>query len=89
MYICIANPVCYVSIILSNRRVTIDYLPAIDYLASSHLGHVVFRPLTPRAVAAFDGLGLDTEGCFWAADEDEANALFARLDEADLVDLTV
>lgn len=61
----------------------------IDYLATSSYGHVVFRPLTPRALEAFAGLPLDAQGCFRAADDAEAEALFTRLDYADLFDLTV
>lgn len=63
-------------------------LPSIDYLAGSSSGRVLFRPLTPRALEAFHGLPLDAQGCYLAADDEEANALFDRFDEAGLEDLT-
>jgi hypothetical protein len=59
-----------------------------DYIAFTSNGSVVFQPVTPRAHPAFKGLPLDAQGCFTASSDDEANALFARLDEADLVDFT-
>ena len=59
-----------------------------DYLAFSSSGSVVFKPVTPRAHELFKGLPLDTGGHLVISDEDEANALFDRLDEAGLVDFT-
>lgn len=61
---------------------------AYDYRVFARSGSAVFQPLTQRALEAFEGLPLDPQGCFRASSDDEANALFDRLDEAALVDLT-
>ncbi len=70
---------------------TVNYsaTATIDYLAFTVSGHVVFQPITPRAYEAFKGLPMDSEGCFSAYDDADANALFERLDYAGLCDLTI
>lgn len=75
----------------------------IDYTVTSDRTQVLFRPLTPRALEAFSGLpleatagrrlvpaslSLDADGCYRTSSDDEANALFERLDGAGLIDFT-